>query len=86
VLDALKSAQETQLKAAEAQLQAGAVDRLEVLASQLELNTVELARFEAQVKLQQAVGGVENAVQRPFELPGWIFEETNGEKKKEEGR
>jgi hypothetical protein len=57
-----------------------------VLASQLELNTVELARFEAQVKLQQAVGGVENAVQRPFELPGWIFEETNGEKKKEEGR
>lgn len=84
VLDLLKTAQETQLKAAEAQLQAGAVDRLEVLASQLELNTVELARFEAQVKLQQAVGGLEDAVQRPFELPAWIFEETKREEAREE--
>jgi outer membrane protein TolC len=75
VLEALRSAQATQLKSAEAQLQAGAVDRLGVLASQLELNTVELSQFEARVKVQQAVGGLEDAIQRPFELPAWILED-----------
>jgi cobalt-zinc-cadmium efflux system outer membrane protein len=73
-LEALSRGQRAQLQAAEAQFQAGAVDRLEVLASELESNAADLARFEAQVKLQQAVGGLEDAVQRPFELPQAIFE------------
>ncbi|HWX21108.1 MAG TPA: TolC family protein [Candidatus Binatia bacterium] len=56
------------------QFRAGAVDQLEMLASELELNSAEQARLEGQVKLQQAVGALEDAVQRPFELPQEIFE------------
>lgn len=83
VLDTLIGAQSAQVKSAEAQFQAGAVDRLEVLAAQLELSTAQLARLDAQIKLQQAIGGLEDAIQRPFELPAWIFEDGNGEEGRE---
>jgi outer membrane protein TolC len=52
------------------------VDQLDVLTSQVELNAAEMARFEAQVKLQQALGSLENAIQRPFELPPAVFQSS----------
>jgi hypothetical protein len=56
-----------------AQLKAGAVDELELLNAQLEYATAQLVRLEGEIKLQQAAAAVEDAVQRPFELPDEIF-------------
>ena len=73
-LDALVRAQANQQQALTEQLKAGAVDRLEVLTSGLELNAAELTRLDAQIKIQQAIGALEDALQRPFELPKAVFE------------
>lgn len=73
-LSSLTTTQAAQRKAVQQQFQAGAVDRVELLGAELELATTELARFEAQVKVQQALGTLENAVQRPLNLPAGVFE------------
>ena len=75
-LEALAAAQAKQQQQMEAQFQVGAVDRLEVLTAQVELNAAEVARFEAQVKFQESFGNLENAVQRPFELPQAIYQSS----------
>ncbi len=54
---------------AEAQLAAGAISQLDLGVIQVELATRELARLEALVQLQQAVGDLEDAMQRPIDLP-----------------
>jgi outer membrane protein TolC len=68
-VEALTAAQTTQQQSITAQFQAGAVDRLDVLTAELELNAASIARLDAQVKLQQVVGTLEDAVQRP--LKAW---------------
>jgi outer membrane protein, heavy metal efflux system len=73
-IEALVATQTTQQQSIEAQFQAGAVDRLEVLTAELELNAASIARLDAQVKLQQAVGALENAVQRPLDLPESVWQ------------
>jgi outer membrane protein, heavy metal efflux system len=75
-IQALTAAQETQQQSVNAQFQAGALDRLDVLTADLELNTASLARLDTQVKLQQAVGALEDAVQRPLDLPESIWQTT----------
>jgi outer membrane protein TolC len=64
-LNSLMSAQTAQQRSVEQQFSAGAVDQLEVLTSSLELNAARLAQLDAQVKLQAAVGALEDAIQRP---------------------
>jgi outer membrane protein TolC len=56
-----------QLAAAEAQLKAGAADRLDLASAQFEASASGLAFFEAQVKAQQALALLEDAIQRPLE-------------------
>jgi outer membrane protein TolC len=73
-IEDLTKAQAAQQRSIQQQLQAGAVDRLELVTAELELNAAELTRLDAQVRLQQAVGALEDAVQRPLELPPAIFE------------
>ena len=73
-LEALAAAQEKQQQTVEAQFQAGAVDRLDVLTAELESNATSIARLDAQVKLQQAVGALEDAVQRPLDLPESVWQ------------
>jgi cobalt-zinc-cadmium efflux system outer membrane protein len=73
-LEALVSTQTTQQRSIEEQFKAGALDRLDVLNGELELSAAALARLDAQVKLEQAVGALEDAVQRPFEMPNAIFQ------------
>jgi outer membrane protein TolC len=73
-LRALVSTQTTQQHSIEEQFKAGALDRLDVLNGELELNAAQLAQLDAQVKLEQAVGALEDAVQRPFELPKAVFQ------------
>jgi len=74
VMDTLVNTQTRQHQLVQAQFEAGAVDQLEVLTSQVELKTSELSRFEAEVKLQEALGTLENAVQQPLDLPPAIFQ------------
>ena len=74
VVEALAAAQKTQQQSIEAQFQAGAVDRLDVLTAELELNAASIARLDAQVKLQQAVGALEDALQRPLGLPESVWQ------------
>jgi cobalt-zinc-cadmium efflux system outer membrane protein len=73
-LDTLLGEEEQQVRAASQQLQAGAADRLAVLTAELELNTTQLLRLEAQLRLQLALGALEDALQRPFDLPSLVFE------------
>ena len=68
-VEALAATQKTQQQSVNAQFQAGAVDRLDVLTADVELNAASIARLDAQVKLQQAAGALEDAVQRP--LANW---------------
>ena len=67
--EALLATQRKQQESVEQQLKAGAADRLDVLTSRLELATSELAVEDGQTKLHQALGALEDAVQRP--LKAW---------------
>jgi len=58
--------------------------RVHDLVGDLELaedGAADLARLDAQVKLHQAVGALEDAVQRPLTLPQAIFESGSTEQK-----
>jgi outer membrane protein, heavy metal efflux system len=58
-----------QSAAAEVLFQAGAADKLELTSAQLEAGASDLARLEAQIKAEQALAQLEDALQRPLE--GW---------------
>jgi outer membrane protein TolC len=64
--EALLATQRKQRESVEQQLKAGAADRLDVLTAQLELATSELTVEDGQTKLHQALGALEDAVQRPL--------------------
>jgi outer membrane protein TolC len=68
-LGSLAMAQEKQRELVEAQLKAGAADQLELVSAQVELGAAELVRLDGQVKFQQAFGALEDALQRPVDLP-----------------
>jgi outer membrane protein TolC len=81
--EALLATQRKQQESVEQQLKAGAVDRLDVLTAQLELATSELIVEDGQTKLHQALGALEDAVQRP--LPTWPdLEQARGAQAKQE--
>jgi cobalt-zinc-cadmium efflux system outer membrane protein len=61
----LFGAEQQQQKSAEAQLKAGAGDRLDLLNAQLELGNAQLTRVDNEAKLQTALGALEDAVQQP---------------------
>lgn len=80
-LRTLVDEQNKRLDSVAAQLRAGAVDQLELLNTQFESLTAELAQVDGRLKLQQAVAALEDAVRRPFDLPAVIFESTQTEKR-----
>jgi outer membrane protein, heavy metal efflux system len=63
-------------RSAEEQLRAGAIDQTEVLNARLEAVSARLIQLDGQQKLQQAVGALENAVQRPLDLPRSMFTQS----------
>jgi outer membrane protein, heavy metal efflux system len=73
-LRALADAQRTLHENTQAQFKAGAADQLELVSSELELETAQLAELDSRVKEQQAVGALEDAIQRPIELPASIYQ------------
>ena len=65
-LHALVEAQGKRRDAIEAQLKAGSAERLDLLNVQFEYAAAELAEFDSQIKLQQAIGALEDTLQRPM--------------------
>jgi cobalt-zinc-cadmium efflux system outer membrane protein len=69
---------------AKARFELGDISKLELLGIQLELASGALARLDALVKAQQAIGELENAIQSPLDLKEWILEtpgRTSGQAK-----
>jgi outer membrane protein TolC len=73
-LQSLMAARQAQRENTKAQFGAGATDRLELASSELEFNAAALGEFDARVQLRQAIDALEDAVQRPFELPKGIYD------------
>jgi outer membrane protein TolC len=65
-LEVVLTAQRAQQERVEAQIRAGADDTLALLQAQYELAASEVLRSEADFKIQQALGALENVLQRPF--------------------
>jgi outer membrane protein TolC len=61
----LLDAEQRQLKSAEAQLQAGAGDRQDLLNAQLESASAALTQLDNEERLQSALGSLEDALQSP---------------------
>ena len=80
-LRALVDEQNKRLDSVAAQLRAGAVEQVELLNAQFEGLTAELAQLDGRLKLEQAVGALEDAVRRPFELPSAIFRSTETQRR-----
>jgi outer membrane protein TolC len=68
-LNSLVTSQTAQQRLVQQQLAAGAADRLDLLTATLELNAVHQVELDAVVKLHLAVAALEDAVQRPIDLP-----------------
>ncbi len=66
-LEELISVQRQQLDQVETSFKAGAADQVEVATARVEFATTELARLNALAKKQQAIGLLEDALQRPFD-------------------
>ena len=78
-LRALAGEQAKRSEAVAAQLKAGAADQLDLLNAQLESAAAELVQLEGQIKLQQALVALEDAVQRPLNLPAAVLQSERTE-------
>jgi outer membrane protein TolC len=66
-IDTLLDTQQRHVQSVEAMVKVGAADQVELRTAQFEVSTAELARLDAMVKAQQALGQLEDAVQAPFD-------------------
>ncbi len=66
-LEEMVTAQRQQMEQVEASFRAGAADQFELASARVEFGSTELARLDALAKKQQAVGLLEDALQRPFD-------------------
>jgi outer membrane protein TolC len=64
--EALVKSQQTQFATVQRQFDAGEIDRLALRSSELEVAAARLARADAWIELQQALGATEDAMQRPL--------------------
>ncbi len=64
-IETLVRTQRQQLQSVEAAFKAGGADQVELRTAQLEASTSELVQLDAQIKLQQSLGQLEEALQRP---------------------
>jgi len=69
-----------QLSKLEASFKQGAADRVEVETAALELRSSELVLLELKIKAQQALGQLEDALQRPFQSLKAVEKEPQREK------
>jgi len=74
--DALLAAEQQQQKSAEAQLEAGAADRLDLLNVQLEFDSASLAQLDNETQFQSAFGQLEDAMQSPLSMSDAVVQQT----------
>ena len=67
--DALAADAQRRMQQMEKSFQSGAVDRPTLVTAELELATTQSSRFDARLTQRQAVGALEDALQRPFFNP-----------------
>ena len=77
--DELLAVQQQQEKSAEAQVQAGAADELDLLNAQLEFASAQLVRLDSEAKLQSALGALEDALQRPADSIAAVIQKISTE-------
>ena len=65
-VDKLLAVQHEQLGSVEAQRRAGALTQLDTFTAQSEIDAAELSRLDAEIKTQQAIGSLEDALQMPL--------------------
>ena len=70
--DVLLAEQNKQLQNIKASFKAGATDKVALLGTQLEMSQIELSRIDVLAKTQQALGALEDAVQRPLIAPALL--------------
>jgi cobalt-zinc-cadmium efflux system outer membrane protein len=76
-LESLQAAQAQQTKAVESQVNVGETAPLDALNARVEEGAAELAALDGRLKLQQAIGALEDAMQRPIpELKPSVIEQT----------
>ena len=66
----LPAAAQQQQQSAEAQLNAGAADPLDRLTAEFELGVAALTKLDGQTTMQQSLGALEDALQRPVDSAG----------------
>jgi len=81
--ETLLQTQRKQLEAQQAAFAAGAADQLELQHARLETRVSELTLLDAQGRAQQAIGQLEEALQRPFESLSVIERETGAQVRKD---
>ncbi|MGB8951484.1 MAG: TolC family protein [Candidatus Aminicenantales bacterium] len=72
--DDLQTSLKEQEAVAKARYELGEISKFELLSVQLELASSALARLDALVKAQQAIGELEDAMQSPLDLKDWLVE------------
>ena len=72
--DDLQTSLKEQEAAAKARYELGEISKFELLSVQLELASSALARLDALVKAQGAIGELEDAMQSPLDLKDWLVE------------
>ena len=70
--DTLLAAQNKQIRNAMASFKAGQTDKVALLGSQLEMSQIAISRIDVLAKTQQALGALEDAVQRPLIAPALL--------------
>lgn len=82
--ESLFTVQKKEEQFSQARLRAGEVDRLALLSTQLELNSIALSKLKAFYGAQQALGALEDAIGRPLnpsQLSPAVPERNRGEEK-----
>ena len=64
--DTLEGSHQAQVDSAQAQFERGEFDRLDLLSAQVELAAAQLSRLDAWLKAQEALGRLEDAIERPL--------------------
>jgi outer membrane protein TolC len=72
-LRALAGAQAQRRDSVAAQLKAGSIDQLELLNAESEYVAAQLVQVDGQMRLEQAVGTLEDALQVRFDVPSAVF-------------
>jgi outer membrane protein TolC len=79
---ALTAAQKSQSESVAAQVAAGAAEELDWDNAEFEAGTAVQVELDAEIRLQQAIGALEDAVQRPLTAPAPDHPETNPHEEK----